>query len=251
MADGQADPSETSGPSGPPVIGSARVRTAILISGRGSNMAALLDAAADPAYPAEIALVLSNRADAAGLARAAAAGVPTAVVESRAHRGDRPGFEAAMETVLAAHGIGLVALAGFMRVLTPGFVERWAGRLVNIHPSLLPAFPGLETHERALAAGVRLHGCTVHLVSAGVDEGPILAQAAVPVRADDTPATLAARVLEQEHRIYPAALGWLAAGRVRVAAGRAVVADAAAPEAALRNPLPEPPTLPKRAHRIG
>jgi phosphoribosylglycinamide formyltransferase 1 len=228
-----------------------RLRTAILISGRGSNMAALLAAARDPAYPAEIALVLSNRAEAAGLARAAEAGVPTAVVESRAHRGDRAGFEAAMQAVLERHGIGLIALAGFMRVLTPAFVERWAGRLVNIHPSLLPAFPGLETHGRALAAGVRLHGCTVHLVSAGVDEGPILAQAAVPVLPADTPDSLAARVLAEEHRIYPAALAWLAAGRVRVEAGRATVADAPVPQATLVNPLPEAAPLPTPSHRIG
>ena len=229
----------------------ARARTAILISGRGSNMAALLDAAADPAYPAEIALVLSNRADAEGLTRAAAAGIPTAVVESRGFRGDRPGFETAMEAVLAAHGIGLLALAGFMRVLTAEFVGRWEGRLVNIHPSLLPAFPGLDTHERAIAAGVRLHGCTVHLVSAGVDEGPILAQAAVPVLPGDTPAVLAARVLAEEHRIYPAALGWLAAGQVRLDGTRAVVDGAASPAASLVNPLPEPPSLPKPANRIG
>jgi phosphoribosylglycinamide formyltransferase 1 len=233
----------------PPAAG--RPRTAILISGRGSNMAALLAAARDPAYPAAVALVLANRAEAAGLAHAAAAGVPTAVVESRGFRGDRPGFEAAMEAVLAAHRIGLIALAGFLRVLTPGFVARWEGRLVNIHPSLLPAFPGLETHARALAAGVRLHGCTVHLVSAGVDEGPILAQAAVPVLPGDTPATLAARVLAEEHRIFPAALGWVAAGRVTVQAGRAVVAGAASPAMSLRNPLPEGPPLSTPAPRIG
>ena len=216
-----------------------RVRTAILISGRGSNMAALLEAAASPAYPAEVALVLANRADAAGLARAAAAGVPTAVVESRAFRGDRAGFERAMEAELARHGVGLVALAGFLRVLTPEFVGRWEGRLVNIHPSLLPAFPGLDTHARALAAGVRLHGCTVHLVSAGVDEGPILAQAAVPVLEGDTAEALAARVLEQEHALYPAALGWVASGRVRVEDGRARIAGAEGPQgAALRNPMP-------------
>jgi len=220
-----------------------RRRTAILISGRGSNMAALLAAARDPAYPAEIALVLSNTAEAGGLARAAAAGVPTAVVESRAFKGDRAGFEAAMAQVLAEHRIELIALAGFMRVLTEGFVAAWAGRMVNIHPSLLPAFPGLDTHERALSAGVRLHGCTVHLVSAGVDEGPILAQAAVPVRPDDTPATLAARVLAEEHRIYPAALAWLAAGRVRVEAGRAVIAGAIAAAGALASPLPVLPAL--------
>jgi phosphoribosylglycinamide formyltransferase 1 len=223
-----------------------RARVAVLISGRGSNMAALLAAAQDPAYPAEIALVLSNRADAAGLAHAAARGVPTAVVESRAFRGDRPGFEAAMEAEIARHGARIIALAGFMRVLTEGFVGRWEGRMINVHPSLLPAFPGLETHERALAAGVRLHGSTVHLVTAGVDEGPILAQAAVPVLPGDDAASLAARVLEQEHRIYPAALGWLAAGRVRVVAGRAMLDGVAAADGVLVNPLPSGAAVPKR-----
>jgi len=225
-------------------VKAARRRTAILISGRGSNMAALLDAAADPTYPAEIVLVVANRADAAGLARAAAAGIPTGVVESLAFKGDRPGFEAALGTLFAAHEIELIALAGFMRVLTPGFVAAWEGRLVNIHPSLLPAFPGLDTHARAFAAGVRLHGCTVHLVSAGVDEGPILAQAAVPVLPGDTPETLAARVLAEEHRIYPAALAWLAAGRVNLDPnGRTVIVGGAAPSTTLANPLPELPAL--------
>ncbi|HWL80841.1 MAG TPA: phosphoribosylglycinamide formyltransferase [Roseomonas sp.] len=216
---------------------SQRRRTAILISGRGSNMAALLDAAADPAYPAEIALVLSNRVDAAGLARAAQAGIPTAVVESRRFGKDRTGFEAAMEAELAAHDIALIALAGFMRVLTEGFTQRWEGRMLNIHPSLLPAFPGLDTHARALAAGVRLHGCTVHLVTPGVDEGPIVAQAAVPVLAGDTEEALARRVLAEEHRLYPTALGWLASGRLRLEAGRAVVDPAPSPSGeSLRNP---------------
>ncbi|WP_198377551.1 phosphoribosylglycinamide formyltransferase [Neoroseomonas rubea] len=223
-----------------------RARVAVLISGRGSNMAALLAAAEDPAYPAEIALVLSNRADAAGLAHAAARGVPTAVVESRAYRGDRAAFEAAMEAEIARHGARIIALAGFMRVLTEGFVTRWEGRMINVHPSLLPAFPGLDTHERALAAGVRLHGCTVHLVTAGVDEGPILAQAAVPVLPGDDAASLAARVLDQEHRIYPAALGWLAAGRVRLADGRARVDGVAPASGALLNPLPSAAAVPKR-----
>lgn len=198
-------------------------------------MAALLKAAADPAYPAEIALVLSNRADAGGLAIAASAGVPVAVVESRGRA--REAFEAEAQSVLEAHRIAIVALAGFMRVLTEGFVRGWAGRMVNIHPSLLPSFPGLDTHRRAIEAGVRLHGCTVHLVSPGVDEGPILAQAAVPVLPGDDEAALAARVLEQEHRLYPAALAWLASGRVRVESGRArVLADPA--QGALANPLP-------------
>lgn len=221
-----------------------RRRTAVLISGRGSNLAALLEAARDPAYPAAIALVLSNRPEAAGLGRAEAAGVPTAVVDHRAFGRDRAGFEAAMQARLDAAGIELVALAGFLRVLTDGFVARWEGRMLNIHPSLLPAFPGLDTHARALAAGVRLHGCTVHLVTAGVDEGPILAQAAVPVLPDDDEVALAARVLAEEHRIYPAALAWLAAGRVRVAGGRAMVEGGAPAGGALANPLPIAPALP-------
>jgi formyltetrahydrofolate-dependent phosphoribosylglycinamide formyltransferase len=226
-----------------PVAPLRRVRTAILISGRGSNMAALLNAAAEPAYPAEIALVLSNRDDAAGLDFARGRGIPTAVVESRPFGRDREAFERAVEAELNGHGVELVALAGFMRVLTEGFVTRWQDRLVNIHPSLLPAFRGLDTHSRALAAGVRLHGCTVHLVRPGVDDGPILAQAAVPVLPDDTEADLAARVLAQEHRLYPAALAWLAAGRVRVERGIARV-EAAPADGALANPLPVPSLLP-------
>jgi phosphoribosylglycinamide formyltransferase-1 len=213
---------------------SGRVPTAILISGRGSNMAALLAAAEDPTYPCDVVLVLSNRADAPGLAHAAARGVATSVVESRGFGADKPAFEAAMGAVLARHGVQLVALAGFMRVLSAGFCAAWAGRLVNIHPSLLPAFRGLDTHARALAAGVALHGCTVHLVSAGVDEGPILAQAAVPVLPGDTEARLAARVLAQEHLLYPAALARLAAGWPGVPA---------AADAALANPLPALPAL--------
>jgi phosphoribosylglycinamide formyltransferase-1 len=218
-------------------VSGARRRTAILISGRGSNMAALLSAAADPAFPAEIVLVLSNKPAAGGLARAAEAGIPTAVVESRPFGRDRAGFERAMEAAMAEHGVELIALAGFMRVLTEDFVNRWSGRMVNIHPSLLPSFPGVDTHARALAAGVRLHGCTVHLVTPGVDEGPIIAQAAVPVLPDDTEDTLGARVLEQEHILYPAALALVAAGRVRVEEGRAVIDSPAAPSATvLRNP---------------
>ncbi len=213
----------------------SRPRVAILISGRGSNMVALLEAAAHPDYPADIALVISNRADAAGLDRARDMGVPALVVPSRARA--REEFEADLCEVLARHEIAILALAGFMRVLTGGFVAAWEGRMINIHPSLLPSFPGLDTHARALAGGVRLHGCTVHLVSAGVDEGPILAQAAVPVQMHDTEETLAARVLEQEHRLYPAALAWLAAGRVRVQGGRAYVAAADA-RGRLVNPLP-------------
>jgi phosphoribosylglycinamide formyltransferase-1 len=183
-----------------------RVRTAILVSGRGSNMRALVEAARHPGYPAQIALVLSNRPDAPALDWARAHGVETAVVDHRAFFRDREAFERALHAELEARDVGCVALAGFMRVLTPSFVGRWTKRLVNIHPSLLPAFPGLDTHARALAAGVGEHGCTVHFVAPEVDAGPIIAQARVPVLADDTADALAARVLEAEHRLYPAAL---------------------------------------------
>jgi len=203
-------------------------RTAILISGRGSNMRSLLAAARQPGYPAEIVLVLSNREDAPGLALAAAEGIATAVVEHRRFRGDRVAHEAAVAATLERAEVELVCLAGYMRVLTPYLVHRYAGRILNIHPSLLPAFPGLHTHERALAAGVKVHGCTVHLVTEALDDGPILAQAAVPVLPGDTPEALAARVLVQEHRIYPLALA-LAAG--------ATARDPAA-GLALCNPLP-------------
>jgi formyltetrahydrofolate-dependent phosphoribosylglycinamide formyltransferase len=204
-------------------------RTAILISGRGSNMTALAAAAAAPDYPAEIALVLANRPDAAGLASAAAAGIATACIDHRPYRGDRAAHERAIAAALDAAGIELVCLAGYMRLLTPFLVRRYAGRMLNIHPSLLPSFPGLDTHARALAAGVRLHGCTVHLVTEGTDEGPILAQAAVPVLPGDTEAALAARVLVQEHLLYPAALARHAGGE----AGPAPDAGAS-----LSNPLP-------------
>lgn len=207
----------------------ARVRTAVLVSGRGSNMAALLDAARDPGFPAEIALVVSNRPDAPALDRAAAAGIETRIVD---HRGfdDRVLFEAAVDAALHEAEISVVCLAGFMRVLTPWLVTRWHDRMLNIHPSLLPAFKGLHTHERALAAGVRIHGCTVHLVRAELDDGPIVAQAAVAVAPDDTADSLAARVLAQEHRLYPLALSLLAEGRLRVADGRVIVEP---PDAAL------------------
>lgn len=201
-----------------PVKTEVPVKTAVLISGRGSNLAALIMAAQAPGFPARLALVLSNEPAAGGLAHAAAAGIPTAVVP---HRGrPKADFEAALQAALEAAGIELIALAGFMRVLSPGFVQRWAGRTINIHPSLLPAFPGLDTHERALAAGVRLAGCTVHFVSAEVDGGAIIGQAAVPVRPDDTAASLAARVLAAEHRLYPACLALVANGQVRLEGGR-------------------------------
>ncbi|MBO0711573.1 MAG: phosphoribosylglycinamide formyltransferase [Acetobacteraceae bacterium] len=213
-----------------------RRRAAILISGRGSNMAALIDAARDPDYPAEIALVLANRADAAGLGLAEQAGIATCVIAHKPFGRDRAAHEAALDATLGAFGIELVCLAGYMRLLTPFLVERWKGRMLNIHPSLLPAFPGLNTHARALEAGVKLHGCTVHLVTEATDEGPIVAQAAVPVLADDTEALLASRVLAQEHRIYPLALSLLAAG--------SAAAVPAAPDCCLLNPLPASRRLP-------
>lgn len=190
----------------------ARKRVAVLISGRGSNMAALIAAARDPDYPADIVLVASNRPDAAGLAHAANAGIATAVVDHTAFVG-KAAFEAALDTRLRDANADIVCLAGFMRVLSADFVGRWQGRLINIHPSLLPAFPGLDTHARALAAGVARHGATVHFVTADVDAGPVIAQAAVPVLPGDTPETLAARVLEAEHRLYPEALAKVASGR--------------------------------------
>lgn len=187
----------------------ARKRVGVLISGSGSNLQALMDAAAQPDYPAEIVLVVSNRPDAYGLERAAKAGVEHAVIDHTTFT-DRAGFETAVDSALRAAGCEIVCLAGFMRVLSAGFVEGWAGRLLNIHPSLLPAFKGLHVHRQALEAGVKVSGCTVHLVTPALDDGPILAQAAVPVLDGDDEASLAARILEQEHRIYPQALATLA-----------------------------------------
>ena len=189
-------------------------RVAILISGRGSNMAALIDAAKDPAYPAEIVLVLSNIADAGGLERAREAGIATEVVEHKPFGKDRAAFDRAVHAVLERHRTEIVCLAGFLRLLTPWFVERWSGRLINIHPSLLPALKGLDTHARALAAGATQHGATVHLVVPELDSGPIIAQESVPVLPGDTEGTLAARVLAVEHRIYPLALKRVAQGDV-------------------------------------
>ncbi len=197
----------------------AKKRTAVLISGRGSNMVALIEAAKDPAYPAEIALVLSNRPDAAGLARARAEGIATAVVDHAAHGKDRESFERALQAELEGHRIDLVCLAGFMRLLTPWFVRRWEGRLINIHPALLPALKGLDTHARALAAGVAFHGATVHFVVPDMDSGPTIASASLKVHDTDSAETLAARVLELEHRIYPLALKLLAWNYVKMVDG--------------------------------
>lgn len=188
-----------------------RKRVAILISGRGSNMAALIDAAKNPTYPAEIVLVASNRPDAGGIETARAAGIATAVVDHKQYK-EREAFERALQDVLEAHRIDIVCLAGFMRLLTPWLISHWEQRMINIHPALLPAFKGLDTHARAIAAGVKEHGATVHFVVPEMDAGPVILQEAVPIMKDDTPDTLARRVLAVEHRIYPEALRRIAGG---------------------------------------
>ncbi|MBL8697379.1 MAG: phosphoribosylglycinamide formyltransferase [Alphaproteobacteria bacterium] len=215
-----------------------RRRVAVLISGRGSNMQALIEAARAEDFPAEIALVLSNRPDAAGLERAAAAGLRTETLDHKRFA-DRGAFERMLDERLRAHEVELVCLAGFMRLLTAGLVDAWRDRMINIHPSLLPAFPGLDTHARALEAGVRFTGCTVHVVRAEMDAGPIIAQAAVPVLPDDDEARLAARVLAAEHRLYPLALRLFATGEARVEGERVVYAPGTRfPAAPALAPLP-------------
>ncbi len=205
-------------------------RLAILISGRGSNMHALAAACRAPGFPARPVVILSDRADAPGLQYARCAGLDCAVVE-RSDYADRESFDAALDAAIAARGADLVCLAGFMRVLGAAFVNRWRWRLINIHPSLLPAFKGLDTHARVLAAGERMTGCTVHFVTPVLDDGPIILQAQVPVQPDDTPESLAARVLVQEHRIYPLAVRWIVEDRVRVTpSGRVLISGAPPPE---------------------
>jgi phosphoribosylglycinamide formyltransferase-1 len=199
-----------------------RKRAAVLVSGRGTNMAALIAAARQPSYPAEVALVLSNRPSAGALERARAAGITTAVVDHVEFGKDREAFERAVQAVLEAHRIDVVCLAGFMRLLTPWLVSRWSGRMLNIHPALLPAFRGLHTHERALEAGVKIHGATVHFVVPEVDAGPIVAQAAVPVLDSDTADTLADRVLSAELRLYPMALALVASGATTMAGNNVI-----------------------------
>lgn len=206
-----------------------RTPAAILISGRGSNMASLIEAARDSAFPARIVLVLSNQPGAGGLEIARSASIATRVIDHRPFKGDRAAHERAIDAALREAGTELVCLAGYMRLLTPYLVGRWAGRMLNIHPSLLPAFPGLHTHARALVAGVKVHGCTVHLVTEAMDDGPILAQAVVPVLPGDTEDDLAARVLMREHVLYPAALALAASGEA---------AALPSADAALLNPLP-------------
>ena len=213
-----------------------RLRLGVLISGRGSNLQALIDACADPAYPAEIVSVISDRAEAPGLAIAAAAGISAVAIRHR----DRPAFASEASVLLHGQRADLVCLAGFMRVLDTAFVEAWRDRMVNIHPSLLPAFPGLHPHRQALAAGVRFSGCTVHFVRPQVDAGPIIAQAVVPVRPGDAEARLAARILAVEHRLYPLAVRLIAEGRVRVVADTVEIDGWHAPTVTVLNPL-EPP----------
>ena len=213
-----------------------RKRTAILMSGRGSNMRALIQHARNPSYPAEIALVLSNRPDAAGLTFARENNIACAVVDHKIYAG-REEFERSMQVLLELHRIELICLAGFMRMLTPWFIGQWQGRLLNIHPALLPAYRGLKTHERALADGVKIHGCTVHFVVPSMDAGPIIAQAAVAVLDSDTASSLAARVLAEEHIIYPAALARVAEGRLRVEGNRVLCCNPPIEPAPLRAPF--------------
>ncbi len=211
-----------------------RRRIGVMASGKGSNFAALLAATRTPGFPAEIAALISNEPEAGCLAIAREAGLPALAIDHRPFRRDREAHERAIQAALLERGIELVCLAGYMRLLTPYFVTAWQGRMLNIHPSILPAFPGLHTHARAIAAGARLHGCTVHLVTEVMDEGPILGQAAVPVLPTDDADTLAARVLLQEHALYPATLRAYVEGEAHVPA----------PTARLINPLPAPPPTP-------
>ena len=215
----------------------ARLKVGVLISGRGSNLQSLLDACAAPDYPAEMALVISNIADAYGLERAKKAGVATDVIWHKDFP-SRGAFDMAVDARLRQAGIELVCLAGFMRLLTAGFVESWRDRILNIHPALLPAFPGLHVHEKVLASGCRFTGCTVHVVRPEMDSGPIIVQAAVPVRPDDTADGLAQRVLAEEHRIYPLALRLFAERRVRIDGERALIQGAIVPDGGLINPSP-------------
>ena len=203
-----------------------RKRVAILISGRGSNMRALIAASAAPSFPAQIPVVISNVPDAAGLAHARTAGVATEVIDHRPFGRDRAAFESALTVELARHKVEIICLAGFMRLFTPNFVNAWSGRMLNIHPSLLPSFPGLDPHGQALRAGVKLSGATVHFVTPETDAGPIVAQIAVPVVDDDTAETLGARVLRAEHRLYPRALSLVASGKAEIVDGRCRVTGA-------------------------
>jgi phosphoribosylglycinamide formyltransferase-1 len=214
----------------------AKLRLGVLISGRGSNLQALIEACARPDYPAEIAVVISNEPGAQGLERARAARIAIRVINHRAFP-DRGAFESEIDKALRAASVDLVCLAGFMRLLTEPFVARWQDRLINVHPSLLPAYKGLDTHARALADGVRFAGCTVHFVRPAMDDGPIIVQAVVPVLAGDDEAALAARVLAAEHRCYPLAVRLIAAGQVRVEGSRVTIDGAKFTDRAILNPM--------------
>lgn len=219
------------------MAGGSPLRLGVMISGRGSNLQALIQACAAPDFPARIVRVVSNKAEAGGLTHARAAGIASTVLDHR-NQPDRARYDAQVTDVFEADGVDLICLAGFMRLLSDEFVAHWRDRMINIHPSLLPAFKGLDTHERVIAAGVRFTGCTVHYVRAEMDTGPVIAQAVVPVHGDDTPASLAARVLEQEHRIYPLAVRLIAQGRVAVREDRAEIDGMVAPMDVLVNPDP-------------
>jgi len=213
----------------------ARLKVSVLVSGSGSNLQALIDAAADPTYPAEIVQVISNVPGAFGLTRAEQMGIPTRVINHKDYEGREP-FEAALQQAITDSGAEFICLAGFMRLLTDGFVNQWTDRLINIHPSLLPAFKGLHIHERVIEFGARFTGCTVHFVRPAMDDGPIIVQAAVPVHGDDTPDTLAKRVLAEEHRIYPLALKLVAEGRAKVKDEQVIINHMDSPASALLNP---------------
>ena len=211
------------------------LKVGVLISGRGSNLQALIAACATAGFPAQIACVISNKADAKGLDHARAANIPDHIVSHKDYA-DKQAFESAIEAWLNQHQVQLICLAGFMRILSPLFTERWRDRIINIHPSLLPAFPGLDVHEKVIAYGAKLTGCTVHFVRAEMDHGPIIVQAAVPVLSDDTPETLSARVLKAEHQAYPLAVRLIAEGRVNVFEERIFIADAKTPDEIFSNP---------------
>ncbi|HTV33063.1 MAG TPA: phosphoribosylglycinamide formyltransferase [Methylocella sp.] len=222
----------------------ARKRTAVLISGRGSNLQALIARARDPSFPAEIVLVLANRPEAAGLVFARESAIRSALVDHKIYAG-REEFERALQSLLDLHKIELICLAGFMRILTPWFVKLWEGRMINIHPALLPAYRGLDTHARALTDGAKIHGCTVHFVGSAMDEGPIIAQAAVAVLDEDTPQSLAARVLAEEHRVYPEALARLAEGSLKIDGNRVLTGGPRVVPPALRVPFDGDDTMRK------
>ncbi|UUX50943.1 phosphoribosylglycinamide formyltransferase [Nisaea acidiphila] len=216
----------------------SKLKVGVLVSGSGSNLQALIDSCAAPDHPAEIVTVISNRPGVKALERARNAGIEAVTIDHKTFA-DRTGFDAEMQRALDAAGVEFVCLAGFMRLLTTEFVEHWSGRMINIHPSLLPAFKGLNVQQRAIDAGARFSGCTVHFVTPEMDVGPIIQQAAVPILQGDSAESLAARILEQEHRIYPGSLRWIAEGRVKIEGERVLLDGATAPSASLLNPAPD------------